>query len=157
MMPAEINYPTVEKEILAVIYAFKKLRKYLLDKQFELFTDNTAVRYLFCKMDPSQRLQRWILAVQEYTFKVHHLPGKQNVVADVLSRYPPSKLNESDLEDLPVTMYPSWLVQDLEEAYEDYLNEIVQSLKNPVEFTKKNEKLRLRASKFKLNEEGQLQ
>ncbi|KAG0913975.1 hypothetical protein G6F57_011256 [Rhizopus arrhizus] len=156
MMPAEINYPTVEKEILAVIYAFKKLRKYLLDKQFELFTDNTAVRYLFCKMDPSQRLQRWILAVQEYTFKVHHLPGKQNVVADVLSRYPPSKLNESDLEDLPDTMYPSWLVQDLEDSYEDYLNEIVQFLKNPVEFTKENEKLRLRASKFKLNEEGQL-
>lgn len=78
MIAAEINYPTVEKELLAVIYAMKKLRKYLLDKDFDLYTDNTAVRYLFCKSDPIQRLQRWIMAVQEYSFKVHHLPGKSN-------------------------------------------------------------------------------
>lgn len=49
LVPAEVNYPTVEKELLAVVYALKKLRKYLLDKEFDLYTDNTTVRYLFKK------------------------------------------------------------------------------------------------------------
>ncbi|KAG1036469.1 hypothetical protein G6F43_013045 [Rhizopus delemar] len=44
---AEMKYPTVEKELLGVVYALSKLRRYLVDKTFELFTDNTAVRIQF--------------------------------------------------------------------------------------------------------------
>lgn len=63
LQAAEVRYPTVGKELLAVICAFKKLRKYLLDQKFYLYTDNVAVSYLLNKSDPSQRLQRWVLAV----------------------------------------------------------------------------------------------
>ncbi|SAL97326.1 hypothetical protein [Absidia glauca] len=56
LQPAEIKYPTVEKELLAVVYAFKAFRKFLLDKTFNLFTDNSAVVYLFAKQDASQRV-----------------------------------------------------------------------------------------------------
>lgn len=56
LKPAEVRYPVVERELLAVIYALQKLRRYLLDKTFILFTDNTAVRYLFAKADPNMRL-----------------------------------------------------------------------------------------------------
>ncbi|KAG0755447.1 hypothetical protein G6F33_011500 [Rhizopus arrhizus] len=156
LMVSEMNYPTVEKELLAVIYALKKLRKYLLDKSFELYTDNTAVRYLFCKMDPGQKLQRWVLAVQEYIFKVYHLPGKSNVVADVLSRYPPSQLDLSDQEALPDALYPCWFVEEKDEGYEEGLNDIVHFLKNPTEFTHENEYVRNKATKYKLNEKGEL-
>ncbi|KAG1119463.1 hypothetical protein G6F38_014088 [Rhizopus arrhizus] len=106
-----MNYPIVEKDLLAVIYALKKLRKYLLDKIFTLYTDNTVVRFLFFKRDPGSRLQRWVLAVQEYAFKVVHLPGKSNGVADVMSRYPPQENNESDLNDQLNELYPAWLIE----------------------------------------------
>ncbi|KAG1395715.1 hypothetical protein G6F58_011880 [Rhizopus delemar] len=89
-------------------------------------------------MDPGQRLQRWILAVQEYIFKVYHLPGKSNVVADVLSRYPPSQLDLSDQEALPDAFYP------------------IHFLKNPTDFISENEHVRNKATKYKLNEKGEL-
>ncbi|KAG1143941.1 hypothetical protein G6F37_012390 [Rhizopus arrhizus] len=111
LLPNEMNYPIVEKDLLAVIYALKKLRKYLLDKIFTLYTDNTVVRFLFFKRDPGSRLQRWVLAVQEYAFKVVHLPGKSNGVADVMSRYPPQENNESDLNDQLNELYPAWLIE----------------------------------------------
>lgn len=66
-MPAEVRYPVVERELLAVIYAMQTLRRYLLDKTFILFKDNTAVRYLFAKADLNIRLQRWVLATQEFS------------------------------------------------------------------------------------------
>lgn len=46
---AEINYATVEKELLAVVYALFKFRRYVLDRKFTVYTDNMAVRYLFQK------------------------------------------------------------------------------------------------------------
>lgn len=106
LQASEHNYATVEKELLAEVYALKKLRKY----QFDLYTDNAAVRYLFQKAEPNQRLQRWILAIQEFRLKVHHLPGKQNVVADVLSRYPPARMTATDEEDVLEGMYSAWLM-----------------------------------------------
>lgn len=71
-----------------------------------MYTDSDAVRYLFCKTDPNQRLQRWVLAVQEFQFRVHHLPCRKNTVADVLSRYPPQHNFEVD-EVLPDQLFPA--------------------------------------------------
>lgn len=53
LKPNEVRIPVVERELLAVMYALQKLRRYLLDKSFILFTGNTAVRYLFAKADPT--------------------------------------------------------------------------------------------------------
>ncbi|EIE75605.1 hypothetical protein G6F46_013041 [Rhizopus delemar] len=116
---AEMKYPTVEKELLGVVYALSKLRRYLVDKTFELFTDNTAVRYLFTKSDPGSRLQRWIIAVQEFSFRVYHLPGKTNVVADIMSRYPPQGLDKEDLTSPDEYLFESWLVDPVIEN-QDY-------------------------------------
>ena len=49
-------------------------------------TDNTAVMWLLRKSECSSRLQRWIVCIQEFDFEVVHIPGKQNAVADALSR-----------------------------------------------------------------------
>ena len=155
LQAAETNYPTVEKELLAVVYALKKLRKYLLDKQFVLYTDNSAVRFLFCKTDPSQRLQRWIMAVQEFQFTVKHLPGKENIVADVLSRYPPKVMTHSDEEDVFENLYPGWLIEDIEKdkVYEEWLQEIWEYLSRMDHSV--NRRIKERAKNYKL-EEGRL-
>lgn len=115
---SEMRYPTVEKECLALVFLLSRLRRYVLDKELEIYTDSTAVRYLFTKSDPGSRLQRWIVAVQEFKFQIYHIAGKTNIVADVLSRYPPTALQPKDMESPDQCLMDSWLIEPL--AEEDY-------------------------------------
>ncbi|KAL5572989.1 hypothetical protein UlMin_022586 [Ulmus minor] len=58
---AQLNYATTEKELLAVVYAFDKFRSYLIGSKVIVYTDHSALRYLFAKKDAKPRLLRWIL------------------------------------------------------------------------------------------------
>nr|GFA70591.1 reverse transcriptase domain-containing protein [Tanacetum cinerariifolium] len=69
MNQAKANYTTTEKEMLAVVYAFKKLRSYLIMNKSIVYTDHSALKYLFAKKDAKERLLRWILLLQEFDFK----------------------------------------------------------------------------------------
>ncbi|KAG1614235.1 hypothetical protein G6F46_007107 [Rhizopus delemar] len=159
LLAAEMKYPTVEKELLGVVYAFSRLRRYLLDKEFTLYTDNSAVRYLFTKSDPGSRLQRWIIAVQEFKFKVFHLPGKMNVVADVMSRYPPANIEEWDMVSPDQYLFESWLVENevTEAACEDYLVKIYGVLKCVVSSGEHDgSELKSIGLRFRLSKDGHL-
>nr|GEX89647.1 DNA-directed DNA polymerase [Tanacetum cinerariifolium] len=71
MTEAESNYTTTEKEILAVVYAFEKFRSYLIMNKTIVYTDHSALKYLFAKKDAKARLLRWILLLlQVFDFKV---------------------------------------------------------------------------------------
>nr|GEZ12734.1 reverse transcriptase domain-containing protein [Tanacetum cinerariifolium] len=70
MTQAESNYTTTEKEMLAVVYAFEKFRSYLIMNKSIVYTDHSALKYLFTKKDAKARLLRWILLLQEFDFKV---------------------------------------------------------------------------------------
>lgn len=155
---AEMKYPTVEKELLGVVYALSKLRRYIVDKPFDLYTDNTAVRYLFTKSDPGSRLQRWVVAVQEFKFKVHHLPGKSNVVADILSRYPPQEVDQADLVSPDEYLFESWLVDPVanEPVYEEYISNIYDVLRGAYLGDWSDEKLKVIGLRYRLNEKGEL-
>lgn len=87
---AERNYATVDQELLAVVFGLSKFRHHLLGHKTTVFTDNRAVSCLFAKAQPQTRLYRWLLQVQEYDLSFVHVAGTKNVVADVLSRYPPT-------------------------------------------------------------------
>nr|GEY41972.1 DNA-directed DNA polymerase [Tanacetum cinerariifolium] len=67
---AEANYTTTEKEMLAVVYAFEKFRSYLIMNKSIVYTDHSALMYLFAKKDAKARLLRWIHLLQEFDFKV---------------------------------------------------------------------------------------
>ena len=86
LLPAETRYYTQEQEGLAVVYGLIKFRTYLLGRHFTIFTDHEALKSIMSKPTPSARLTRWALAMQEYNFKIVHVPGIQNVVPDALSR-----------------------------------------------------------------------
>nr|GEV87274.1 reverse transcriptase domain-containing protein [Tanacetum cinerariifolium] len=85
MTQAESNYTTTEQEMLAVVYAFEKFCSYLIMKKSIVYTDHSALKYLFSKKDAKARLLRWILLLQEFHFKVIDTKGSENYAADHLS------------------------------------------------------------------------
>nr|GEY31283.1 reverse transcriptase domain-containing protein [Tanacetum cinerariifolium] len=85
MTGAESNYTTIEKEMLAVVYAFENFRSYLIMNKSIVYTDHSALKYLFAKKDAKARLLRWILLLQEFDFKVVDTKGAENYAADHLS------------------------------------------------------------------------
>nr|GEW78098.1 reverse transcriptase domain-containing protein [Tanacetum cinerariifolium] len=70
MTQAETNYTTTKKEMLAVVSAFEKFRSYLIMNKSIVYTDHSALKYLFSKKDAKARLLHWILLLQEFDFKV---------------------------------------------------------------------------------------
>nr|GEZ17841.1 reverse transcriptase domain-containing protein [Tanacetum cinerariifolium] len=103
MNQAEANYTTTEKEMLAVVYAFKKFRSYLIMNKSIVYTDHSTLKYLFAKKDAKARLIHWILLLQEFDFKVIDTRGAENYAADHLSRlenpyenvFDPKEINET--------------------------------------------------------------
>ncbi|GKE88932.1 reverse transcriptase domain-containing protein [Tanacetum coccineum] len=73
MTEAESNYTTTEKEMLAVVYAFEKFWSYLIMNKSIVYTDHSALKYLFAKKDAKARLLRWVLLLQEFNFKAKKL------------------------------------------------------------------------------------
>nr|GEZ96309.1 reverse transcriptase domain-containing protein [Tanacetum cinerariifolium] len=103
MIQAEANYTTTEKEMLAVVYAFEKFRSYLIMNKSIVYTDHSALKYLFAKKDAKARLLRWILLLQEFDFKVIDTRGAENYATNHLSRlenpyeniFDPKEINET--------------------------------------------------------------
>lgn len=82
---AEVNYPTVQKELLAIFWSVKHFRPYLYGRHFKILTDHKPLIYLFNLTDPSSRLTKFRLGLEEYDFHVEYIKGSENV-ADCLSR-----------------------------------------------------------------------
>jgi hypothetical protein len=90
---AELNYSTVEKELLAIVLACKHFRLYLLGRKFQIITDHKGLTWIFNVKDPSSRLMRCKLLLQEYEYEIEYRAGQRNCNADNLSRYPVQCLN----------------------------------------------------------------
>ncbi|GJZ17379.1 reverse transcriptase domain-containing protein [Tanacetum coccineum] len=80
------HYNTTEKELLTVVYAFDKFRSYLIMSKTVIYTDHSALKYLFSKHDEKPRLIRWVLLLQEFTIEIKDKKGIENLAADHLSR-----------------------------------------------------------------------
>ncbi|GJW05130.1 reverse transcriptase domain-containing protein [Tanacetum coccineum] len=83
---AQSNYTVAEKELLAVVYAFEKFQTYLVLSKIIVYTDHSALKYLFNKQDAKPRLIRWVLLLQEFTIEIRDKKGAENLAADHLSR-----------------------------------------------------------------------
>ena len=77
-----------EKEMLALVDTLEEWRHYLLCVVVLVYTDNSALSYLQKNPKPSPRQVRWLEKIQRFDLKVSHIPGRSNVAADPLSRYP---------------------------------------------------------------------
>jgi hypothetical protein len=88
LTPAERNYSPTELEMLAVVYCVKKWRCYIEGRDVNVFTDHKPNTFFDTNTMQSRRSARWLEALQGYRLKWNYKPGKQNVVADALSRHP---------------------------------------------------------------------
>ncbi|GKA09985.1 reverse transcriptase domain-containing protein [Tanacetum coccineum] len=86
MTEAQAHYTTTEKELLAVVYTFEKFQSYLILSKSIVYTDHSAIKYLFAKKDAKPRLMRWILLLQEFDVIIQDKKGAENLAADHLSR-----------------------------------------------------------------------
>ncbi|KAJ9561478.1 hypothetical protein OSB04_006638 [Centaurea solstitialis] len=82
----ELNYPTHDMELAAVVYALKIWRHYLYGVKCEIYTDHKSLQYLLNQKELNMRQRRWIELPSDYDCEILYHPGKGNVVADALSR-----------------------------------------------------------------------
>ena len=77
---------TTEKECLDLVWAIDHLRPYLYGYHFLVETDDNALIWLYKVKDSNQKLLRWSLILQQYSFAVTHKCGKDHSNAEALSR-----------------------------------------------------------------------
>jgi hypothetical protein len=86
LRPHEVNYPTHDLELAAVVFALKGYRHFLYGAKCELYTDHKSLKYFFTQKELNMRQRRWLELIKDYDLTINYTPGKANVVADALSR-----------------------------------------------------------------------
>ena len=89
---AQCKYSTFDRELLAAFSAVRHWRDLLEGRPFQLFTDHKPLPAALKRVSQpwSARQQRQLSYLSEFNMEFVHLPGKQNVVADAMSRPPTS-------------------------------------------------------------------
>jgi len=101
---AERNYNTTELELLAIVFTCKKFRYYLLGHKVKVLTDHHALTFLNTCQLLNARLVRWATFLQEYQLEITHVPGRDNVGADTLTRYPQSPTDSMSTKDKTIVI-----------------------------------------------------
>lgn len=98
---AESKKAPIEFELIAINWSIKHFRAYLYGTRFLVRSDHKPLVYLYSLKDPSSRLTRLRLELEEYDFIIEHIKGKENVVADALSRISFKNIQETANEINP--------------------------------------------------------
>jgi transposase InsO family protein len=88
LRPPELKYSAFDKELLALYLAIRHFRDMLEGRSFTAYTDHKPLTFAMAKIsDPwSARQQRHLAYISEFTTDIQHISGKDNCVADTLSR-----------------------------------------------------------------------
>ena len=96
---AERNYPTHEREMMAMVFAFKHWKHYLIGSHTTAYTDSSFLKFLTTLKTPSPRVVRWMANLSLYNYEGRHIPGSINTAADALySMYPEVSLALSEID-----------------------------------------------------------
>jgi ribonuclease HI len=103
----ELNYPTHDLELAAIVHALKICRHYIMGTKCRVYTDHKSLKYIFTQKDLNLRQRRWLELIKDYDLEIHYHPSKANLVADALSR-------KKNVHAAIVTQLPDELVEDFE-------------------------------------------
>nr|GEX50687.1 reverse transcriptase [Tanacetum cinerariifolium] len=140
LKPYEVNYPTHDLELAAVIFALKIWRHYLYRESCDVFTDHKSLKYIFTQRDLNMRQRRWLELLKDYDTNIQYHPGKANVVADALSRKSGMvagiKVEEEIVRDLERLRIEPDLISRIKEAQKEdsEIWTIVENLNKQVKF-----------------------
>jgi hypothetical protein len=84
----ELLYTIYDKEMLAIMHSLAKFRQYLVGAKFVVRIDHNSLKYFLAQKDLNERQQKWVTKIQAYNFDIEYVKGKNNGVADALSRRP---------------------------------------------------------------------
>ena len=82
----ELNYPTHDLELTAIVHALVRWRHFLLGHGFDLHRDHRSLQYIFTQPNLNARQHHWMEFLCEYDFDIHYIKGKDNFIVDTLSR-----------------------------------------------------------------------
>lgn len=82
----QLHLSIYEKELLAVIFAVRKWKHYLISNHFTIKTDQRSLKYLLEQRLNTPIQQQWLPKLLEFDYEIQYKQGKENLVADALSR-----------------------------------------------------------------------
>lgn len=97
----EEHYATNERELLAIVWALKTLRNYLYGvSKLNVFTDHQPLTFAVSNKNPNSKIKRWKAFIDEFNAKLIYKPGKENIVADALSRQYLNTIDDASVETI---------------------------------------------------------
>ena len=81
-----MSYPTYDKELYALVRALQTWQHYLWAKEFVIHTDHESLKHLKGQHKLNKRHARWMEFIETFPYVIKYKQGKENVVADALSR-----------------------------------------------------------------------
>jgi len=125
----ELNYATNERELLAIVWAICKLQNYLYGTQeVRIFTDHQPLTYAVSDRNTNAKIKRWKAFIDENNGKVFYTPGKQNLVADALSRQHLNNLEveaQSDAATVHSELSLSYTIETTDKPLNCFRNQII--------------------------------
>jgi len=112
----DLHKPIYEKEMMAILHALKKWHPYLIGRHFKVKTDHDSLKYFLEQRLSLEEQQKWVTKILGYDFEIIYKKGKQNVVANALSRK--DEYVEGFLCTISI-IQPDWII----EARDEWKNE----------------------------------
>ena len=104
----EQRYSNIERELLAIVFALERLNHYTFGRTITVPSDHQPLQSIWKKsiVSASPRLQRLLLRLAHYDINIKFLQGKEDVIADALSRVCPLQSNNSKIKDSNIDVIP---------------------------------------------------
>ncbi|XP_065882211.1 uncharacterized protein [Euphorbia lathyris] len=109
---ATLNYPTYDKELYALVRALQMWQHYLWPKEFVIHTDHESLKHLKGQQKLNRRHAKWVEFIETFPYVIKYKQGKENVVADALSRRHEGYLFRDNRLCMPKCSHREFLVRE---------------------------------------------